>query len=145
MKFVCLVFSAAVVVSAAGCYDSPFVETYFDSRVIWTGDELFINSLRNEGVYYVDGEEYRIKIIPTFESASLVAILSLEKYNISREERKNVPDVEYFLCDVKLNKDVLELTVRSDYIFERGESEVDRTGHKFVLYNAFKRTAEKET
>ena len=126
----CLALAAGVSLVCAGCPKQ--ITPYFGTeRTIWIGDGMMINTVEDDfATITLDGVTYECLL--GYVSASFT-LHSYEKGHSILWEFTS-----------QLVGDKLTVTMTKDREFERGNSQVDHTGMKFVLYNVFKEPVEKE-
>ncbi len=133
---VCLsVLAACSLFTLAACRDDEYFYTN-DVFCVWRceqlelgGNETTESIKRHSGKLYLDGKTYSVSY---GYNAGDLYIFDTEKY-LALPFGSFDGAVRIWNASTEVKGDTLYLTVTRDFLFERGESQVDHTGVKYVL------------
>ena len=133
LKFVCLVFSAAVVVSAAGC--SVLERAAVAEKTVWLCDEIVFDTISSDGQIAVDGKTIPVRWIPDLAKD----VTYVYAKDVTDGDENDPLDASKFVwcCKATVNDKTVTLKVERDYYFERGKSNENYAGKTFKLKDAF--------
>ncbi len=128
MKKIIKIILILAIISAALTLFSSCKKSFSDSFTLWEGDGLRIAGLGGSASITLNGAEYDC----------VCGYKGNELYFMDKEGYKALLPGEFNLsicicyAEFYVKNDKLYLTVTRDFLFERGESQVDNTGARFV-------------